>query len=237
MKHVGSLMKNTSISKSLSLNDFEVITAAIDADALRQLALERVQLRQKRLQRLTCQAALPARFAGAMLDPCCPAQQSAFDEAADYLVGFKADKGQDLLLYGDIGVGKTHALCALANGLLQAGCPVMYCTAMELFALVRSTWRRDAVDSEFSVYNTFAEPDLLIIDEVGVQSGTAFEQNVLASVVDRRSRNMQAVALASNLDLPELRGLLGERTFDRLARNGSCVIEMRGPSLRGGADV
>lgn len=88
------------------------------------------------------------------------------------------------MLWGDIGTGKTHLACAIANALIAQLRPVMYCTALEAVMLVNSCWKKGDGMSEYDVYERFGDPQLLIIDEIGVQQGTDFERMVLTSIAD-----------------------------------------------------
>lgn len=62
--------------------------------------------------------------------------------------------------------------------------------AFEAVMLVKSRWRHgnDGM-SEYEVYSHFGNPQLSIIDEIGVQVDSEFERVVLTSTMDIRSHN------------------------------------------------
>ena len=140
--------------------------------------------------------------------------------------------GGGMLLWGDVGTGKTHLACGIANALIAQLRPVLYCTALEAVMLVKATWKNTDSITEYEVYARFGEPELLIIDEIGVQAGTEFEKMVLTSITDIRSRNCLPTIIISNLEPREIYTLLGERMFDRLVGFDASVIRMAGRSLR-----
>ncbi|MNY33654.1 DNA replication protein DnaC [compost metagenome] len=81
---------------------------------------------------------------------------------------------------------------------------------------VRGTWRRDAERSEDEAIRLLGNIGLLVLDEVGVQSGTENEQNILFDVLDRRYSHCKPTILLTNFASKEFRECIGERLFDRM---------------------
>jgi DNA replication protein DnaC len=220
-------------SKVLSLEEFYRQTEALSRSAAQSLARQNIEASQRRAAGLLHRAAIPARFRGADLNLEAPGQAAAYGFVRQYADGFgeALRSGAGFLLYGPVGTGKTHLACALANRLLSEMRPVVYCTAMEAIMAVRATFNRRE-ESEFDAYERFALPELLILDEVGVQRGTPDEVMTLTQIADRRSRDCLPTAIISNLDPGEILLLLGERAFDRLMGFGGQIVHMPGQSLR-----
>ena len=76
------------------------------------------------------------------------------------------------------------------------------------------------------------DPDLLILDEVGVQFGTETEKNLLFDVLNERYEKRKSTLLLSNLPLNEVRAYLGERVFDRMREDGGDVVTFGWESQR-----
>jgi DNA replication protein DnaC len=153
--------------------------------------------------------------------------------ARDYVAGFEGrlTDGAGMLVVGDVGVGKTHLACAIGNALLHRGNTVVYCTISEFFSFVKASWKsRDS--EEIEVIQRFVEPDMLILDEIGVQSGSDWEDVQMTTLFDARSRQCRPVIGLSNLDINGVSDVLGVRSFDRLIGFGGRILEMRGRSLR-----
>lgn len=222
-------------SKSLSPADFMSEVERISREAVNSLAAERRDNAQRRVDGLVSRSAIPPRYLSATLVSGTAEQESSYEIVRKYFAEFSKNLrvGKGLLLVGDVGTGKTHLACALANAVMADMRPVMYCTALEAVLLVKKSWSRGADGvSEFDVYEHFAIPELLIIDEIGVQKGSDFERMVLTAILDARSRRCLPTVAISNLDAASVLGVLDERGFDRLMGFGGQVIEMRGPSLR-----
>jgi DNA replication protein DnaC len=228
-------MPTSSKHKPLSYDELMAQGAAISADAQKQQALERREIRQKRVSDMLNRSAVPRRYLAASLDDKQQAQAKAYVEAKAFVDGFdgRLKTGAGMLVWGDVGTGKTHLVCAIANALISQLRPVVYCTALEAVTLVRATWKRgnDGM-TEYDVYARFGDPELLIIDEIGVQMGSDFERMVLTSIADIRSRNCRPTIIVSNLNPEDILGLVGERMFDRLVGFGANIVKMRGASMR-----
>lgn len=221
--------------KPLSADELMLQVAELSKQAAAQLARDREDIRQRKSDGLLRRDSIPSRYADATLSALNQDQARHYDQAKSFVADFKnrLKTGAGMLLWGDVGTGKTHMACAIANALRMQSRPVMYCTALEAVMLVKSSWKK-SVDglTEYDIYSRFGDPELLIIDEIGVQLGSEFERMVLTSIADTRSRNCLPTIVISNLKPGEIHGLLGERMFDRLVGFGSDIIHMQGRSLR-----
>ena len=111
----------------------------------------------------------------------------------------------------------------------------MYVTAGKAFRAVKDTYRRDSGKSEEEALAGFAQPDLLVMDEIGVQYGSSTELNILFDIVNERYERMLPTILISNLALPKLAEYAGERVIDRMRENGGKMIVFDWKSHRGTA--
>lgn len=237
IRSIQDLLKNIPASPKAPLSAEELMlqAAEISRQAAEKLAEERVDAKQRKADSLLRRAQIPSRYANASLDGGMAKQAEAYAAARDFVGSFddRLKTGGGLLLWGDIGTGKTHLACAIANALRMKLRPVLYCTALEAVMLVKASWKKSSDGlTEYDVYERFGDPELLIIDEIGVQMGSDFERMVLTSIADIRSRNCLPTIIVSNLPPAEIHGLLGERMFDRLVGFDAEVVRMRGPSLR-----
>ncbi|MCY1429013.1 Chromosomal replication initiator protein DnaA [compost metagenome] len=161
-------------------------------------------------------------------------QGQALDLCRAYAAQFQQNyqAGRSLMLLGSVGTGKTHLAAAIAVELVRMGAKVRYLLASELIRAIKATFGRDAARSEQQVYDEMLEPDLLIIDEIGVQHGTEFERNALFEVVNGRYGRMLPTLIISNLGPTELPACLGERVIDRFRENEGIAVVFRWPSAR-----
>jgi len=112
---------------------------------------------------------------------------------------------------------------------------VLFTTVMRAIRRVKSTWNRDSLESESDAIESLVFPDLLILDEVGVQFGSDTEKLILFDVLNERYERRRPTLMLSNLGLDDVRAFLGERIIDRLREDGGQSIVFDWDSHRGSA--
>ncbi|AVL75537.1 ATP-binding protein [Providencia rettgeri] len=136
----------------------------------------------------------------------------------------RKNAGEGLIFCGIPGTGKTHLAVSIAREIakdLQES--VFITTAARIIRAFRRTWSGNSEFSELDVLAKYCNPDLLIIDEIGVQYGTDSERNILFEVINDRYEYLLPTILVSNLPLNELEEMLGERAVDRLLQGGTVL--------------
>ena len=156
-------------------------------------------------------------------------------------------RGDSIVMAGNPGTGKTHLACAIAQAASQAGYSVLFTRVRQMIRNIRESWRSDSTITEEKAIKRFAEVDLLVLDEVGVQAGTENEALLLFDVLAERYENMKSTILISNLpwfvpdeekrkrSAKDMRDYLGERLYDRFFEAGSVVLPFTWESYRGHA--
>lgn len=203
----------------------------------RELAAAREREISRRLQR----AAIPPRFIGKTFDayvaPDEPSRK-ALEACRDYAAGFpgRRQAGSSMILCGNAGTGKTHLACAIAMHVIREhGGAAVYMTVSRAFRTVKDTYRRDSDTTEQQAISFLASPDLLVLDEIGVQYGSDTEKAILFEIVNERYEAMKPTILLSNLALPALTEYAGERVIDRMKENGGRLLVFDWKSHRGNA--
>ena len=150
-------------------------------------------------------------------NPTCPEGSKAAEQVRDYATDFYHHRacGTTLFLLGNPGTGKNLLAACLCRDVVGQGFSALHTTAAKLVRRIRESWRRDG-DGEFSALATFASPDLLVIDEVGMQKGTDDEAIRLFDVINERYESMLPTVIISNLNVKDLGRYLTVRTMDRL---------------------
>ena len=107
-----------------------------------------------------------------------------------------------------------------------------FCSVSELNRTVREAKSYGSAYTESQVIAAFGGYDLLVIDEVGVQSGTDAESRALFDVFNERYQNCRPTILISNLDFDGLREAVGARIADRVKEDGGEVLVFNWESYR-----
>lgn len=142
--------------------------------------------------------------------------------------------GRSLVLTGNVGNGKTHLACATVQAVIRKhGAQAVIVTAAEIIRVFKGAMDRSAEYSDREVLAELATFDLLVIDEVGAQSGSAYELGVLHEVIDRRYQLVLPTIVVSNLAAADLARYIGDRALDRLRQAGGKAIGFNWASARG----
>lgn len=119
---------------------------------------------------------------------------------------------KSLLFTGATGLGKTFLSTAIARALLDQGKSVIYISAPELARRLESVRFKD----EEGQLQQFFEADMLIIDDLGTESRTAYTVGSLTDLMDQRIRLGKPMLFSTNLNLDGLQKAYDERIVSRL---------------------
>lgn len=137
--------------------------------------------------------------------------------------GKTGDDSSGLVVTGETGVGKTYLCSGLVKGLTLAGFHVRLASTMEVIREIRKSYSDRNLD-EGALLSSYAKLDLLIIDEIGIQNGTASEMTILFEIINQRSENLRPTILVSNLDPEKVAEFLTQRVYRRvLGENGIAL--------------
>lgn len=118
-----------------------------------------------------------------------------------------------LLLRGGYGCGKTHLAAAVANYRLQHGQVVLFLTAPDLLDHLRATFGPDSAVSYDDRFEQVRNAPLLILDDFGAQSNTAWADEKFYQIINHRYVLRLPTVITTNLDEedfePRLRSRLG----------------------------
>lgn len=202
------------------------------AEAARQVTEQRQAARQRRIERSIGRAGIPVRFQHKRFDSWRAEtewQQRAAHVARRYADNFGQvlEQGTCLVLVGKPGSGKTHLACAVAQEVIETGHTAMFTSLGRLLRTIRDSYHDDA--GEAGALRQFIEPDLLILDEIGVAIGRAeTRQAQLMDVINARYEAVRPTILMGNLTAEEMREHLGDRIWRRITDDGAPVLALGG---------
>lgn len=138
--------------------------------------------------------------------------------------------GNNLLIYGNVGVGKTFLLRCIAQKLLEDGHPVFYFDAGGLFGLLADVaFRRNGHTADEA--KAIIHSKVLLIDDLGTEYTNAFVGSELFRILNERENEGLSTVLSSNLDLNGIGELYGERVSSRLMES-NMPIRMAASDIR-----
>ena len=138
--------------------------------------------------------------------------------------------GGGLIFCGKTGTGKTHLACAIANSIIESHqAEVLVTTMFEIATLAKSC---QMGREQMTTLSKFVKPELLIIDELGVQYGTDFEQMTLFQVINGRYMEKKSTIIISNLPENSLTRYATEPVLDRMREGKGCIVNFDWNSYR-----
>ena len=150
--------------------------------------------------------------------------------AKNYVANWKKVRAENLglLLWGDVGTGKSFAAACIANALLEQATPVL----MTNFSKILNQMGTMYTEERYQYIASFNHYPLLIIDDLGIERSTEYAKEQVYAVIDERYKANLPLIITTNLTIGEIRN--PENVAD--ARIYSRVLEMCTPIHVGGGD-
>lgn len=185
---------------------------------------------------------LAGRFARTTFDTytaALPAQASALQACQQFADAFKADAGGGLWLIGPPGTGKTHLGSAIVSHVIRHHLRTASIHGVhQVMQMLRGSFGRtqgtgwNEPETTDELLHRLGTQPLLVLDEIGVARDSEWQREQLFAIIDERYRLERPTIVISNLAVPDLKAVLGDRTYDRL-REGARIVPMTWPSHRG----
>lgn len=164
---------------------------------------------------------IPARFRDKTLDGfeprnarCQALRGAALRYAAHFPESIKGKNG--IFMVGGTGVGKSHLASGIAGLVARDGHSVEWFSVPSLLRRIRSTFDRNAEETETEILREVCAPDLLVLDELGAEKPTEFVLERLYLIFNQRYEDCRAMIVTSNYSLPDLESRVGPRIVSRI---------------------
>ena len=133
-----------------------------------------------------------------------------------------------LLLWGNVGSGKSFMAACIANALIEKNIPVL----MTNFSKILNQMGAMYSDERYRYIASFSNFPLLIIDDLGIERKTEYALEQIYAVIDERYKSGLPLIITTNLTINEIRNpidIYHERIYSR-------ILEMCTPVYIGGED-
>ena len=142
-----------------------------------------------------------------------PKMSDAMQNYVKHFDEFRA-KGKGLLLFGNVGTGKTFYAACIANALIDRGIPCLVTN----FARIANTVQ-GLFEGRQEYYDSLNRFPLLVIDDLSAERQTEYMQEIVFNVIDARYRSGLPLIVTTNLTREELQhpaDITYQRIFSRL---------------------
>jgi DNA replication protein DnaC len=140
--------------------------------------------------------------------------QSKFQKAYEAARAFAEEPKGWLVFVGPSGSGKTHLAAAIANYRLEKGQPVLYISAPDLLDHLRSSFSPSSELGYDTLFEQVRSAPLLILDDLGTQSGTSWAKEKLDQLLNYRYGSRLPTVVLSIVPLEELDDRIKTRLLD-----------------------
>jgi DNA replication protein DnaC len=134
-----------------------------------------------------------------------------------FVMNFDKDNGENMLFYGDTGLGKSFMCNCVAKELLDRGYLVIYQTAFKMFEIIEDYKFKNSDDHiTKDNYDNLFECDLLIIDDLGTELTNSFTNSELFNILNTRLLSGKKTIISTNLSPMQLGDIYAQRIFSRI---------------------
>lgn len=146
-------------------------------------------------------------------------------------------RSESLMLFGNAGLGKTHAALAIAGIVLAKDMDVIYVSSPDFFAKLEALhFGSDPSGEEETLLQTAAGADLLILDDLGTEFNSSFFLSTLYSLLNNRlGAHLPTIVTTNITDGALLEKLYTEKISSRLSSFVPCLFvgkDIRGQKAR-----
>lgn len=133
---------------------------------------------------------------------------------------------ESLMLFGNAGLGKTHAALAIAGIVLEKDFDVIYVSSPDFFSKLEALhFGADPGGEEETLLQTAAGADLLILDDLGTEFNSSFFLSTLYSLLNNRlGAHLPTIVTTNITDGALLEKLYTEKISSRLSVFVPCLF-------------
>lgn len=147
-----------------------------------------------------------------------PIQKNAYDKAKSYVENIDQylEDGTGIIFVGngDVGTGKTHLACAIANELLESGYPVKVINVAKMIYQLKEDFK---VDEYINV-------PILLIDDLGKETGTQWVCEMLYLIFNERYEAMKPTIITTENGLEQIKNNYVTTVNGRVIDRGKSIV-------------
>ena len=199
-------------------NDMGFLTPDVDPSDPRfgQLIVcqcRQAEIQQRRERRLRAASNLEGALLEKQFDTFEP-RSDIQNQALSIARSYADDPHGWLVLTGDNGTGKTHLAAAIANHRLANSKPVLFVVVPDLLDHLRTTYHPNSTISYDQRFEQVRTHPLLILDDLGAESRTAWAGEKLFQIINHRYNARLPTVITTNVAIDDMPPRLRVRVHD-----------------------
>ncbi len=123
-------------------------------------------------------------------------------------------KNQGLLMWGNVGTGKSYAAACIVNYLLSAKTPCIMTSIVKILQLIQNN-----VAEENNIVSRLSHVPLVVFDDFGTERNTEYALEKIYNILDSRYRSGLPMIVTTNLTFKEMQNepdIRYSRLYDRI---------------------
>lgn len=171
----------------------------------------------EKVKELRSASIIDDKFRGSSFDTCTVLKDNArqIHLCKRYVAKFDEmyEKNQGLLLYGNVGTGKSHLAACMSNHLMAKLVPVYATSFVKL--LEENPKNVDVPD----IIAKMGKAKLVLFDDLGAERNTSYALEMVYNLIDSRYRQRKPMIVTTNLGLDEMQKVQDirlRRIYDRV---------------------
>lgn len=190
--------------------------------------------RKKRAEEIRREGITDARYANATFASDDRANPNISDACMRYVEKWPDMYARNVgvMLYGDVGTGKTFLASCIANALAEKGVTVRMTTLPELSSLMSSNFGKERLE----ILDKVKQCHLLVLDDVGMSKNTATATENAFAIINARNLVCRPLIITTNLnpdDMKNEKDIQLRRIYSRIfAMTKGAIIHVPGADRR-----
>lgn len=138
----------------------------------------------------------------------------------------RGKRPRGLYIFGQVGSGKTHLACSIANELIKGSVEVLFVVVPDYLEEIKNSWDQSSDYSEREILDRAREVSVLVMDDLGAHSYSEWTKSKIYAILNHRINNNLPTVITSNLDYNEIENHLDYRISSRITELCTPVVLM-----------
>lgn len=154
--------------------------------------------------------------------------KSKAEKFVESVMNYGLTNSQGILFQGQVGSGKTHLAASITNSLIENNIDVLFLVVPDFLDEMRMSYGNFGEFNEVTLMNKAKNAKVLVLDDLGTHNFSEWTKNKLFTLINYRLNNQLPMIITTNLNLDELKEVVGERVISRIIAGCTpCLLPVK----------